>query len=71
MLRTVLTIGLFALLGIIALKLAFGLVLPLLGLFIALLVLALKIAVAGLVIYLVIRVVSPETARSLRAKFGR
>ena len=71
MLRTVITIGLFALLGIIALQVVFGLVLPLLGLFLWLLGLALKIAIVGLVVYLVIRVVSPETARRLRAKFGR
>ncbi len=71
MLRTVFTIGLFALLGIIALKLAFGLVLPLLGLFLWLLGLALKIAVVGLVIYLAIRIVSPDTARRLREKFRR
>jgi len=71
MLRTVFTIGLFALLGLIALKLAFGLVLPLLGLFLWLLGLALKIAVVGLVIYLAIRIVSPDTARRIREKFGR
>lgn len=71
MLRTVFTIGLFALLGLIALKLAFGLVLPLLGLFLWLLGLALKIAVVGLVIYLAIRIVSPDTARRLREKFAR
>jgi hypothetical protein len=71
MLRTVFTIGLFALLGLIALKLAFGLVLPLLGLFLWLLGLALKIAVVGLVIYLAIRIVSPDTARRLREKFTR
>ena len=71
MLRTVFTIGLFALLGLIALKLAFGLVLPLLGLFLWLLGLALKIAVIGLVIYLAIRVVSPDTARRIREKFAR
>ena len=71
MLRTVFTIGLFALLGLIALKVAFGLVLPLLGLFLWLLGLALKIAVVGLVIYLVLRVVSPDTARRLREKFSR
>ncbi len=71
MLRTVFTIGLFALLGLIALKLAFGLVLPLLGLFLWLLGLALKIAVVGLVIYLAIRIVSPDTARRIREKFAR
>ena len=71
MLRTIFTIGIFAVLGLIALKLAFGVVVPLLGLFIWLAVLALKIAAVGLLIYLLVRVVSPESARKLREKFGR
>lgn len=68
MLRTVLTIGAFAVLGLLVLKLAFGVLGPLLGLFFFLVGLALKIAILGLVIYLVIRVVSPETARKLRER---
>jgi hypothetical protein len=71
MLRTVFTIGLFALLGLLALKLFFGILGPLLGIFIGLVLLALKIAVVGLIVYLVIRVVSPDTARRLREKWGR
>ena len=43
----------------------------LLGLFFVLLSWALKIAVVGLVIYLVIRVVSPDTAGRIRERFGR
>ena len=68
MLRTVLTIGVFAVLGLLVLKLAFGVLGPLLGLFFFLVGLALKIALLGLAIYLVIRVVSPETARKLRER---
>jgi len=71
MLRTVLTIGLFAVIGIVALKLVFGLVVPLLGAFFWLAGVALQIALVGLVVYLVIRVVSPETAHRIRARFGR
>ena len=71
MLRTIFTIGIFAVLGLIALKLAFGVVVPLLGLFIWLAVVALKIALVGLVIYLAIRIVSPDSARKLRERFGR
>ena len=71
MLRTIFTIGLFAVLGLIVLKLAFGVVVPLLGLFMWLVLQALKIAILGLAIYLVIRVVSPDTARRLREKFRR
>jgi hypothetical protein len=69
MLRTVFMIGLFALLGLFALKLAFGLF----GFLFALLLIALgwavKIAIIGLVIYFVIRIVSPDTASRLRSKW--
>ncbi len=74
MLRTVLSLGLFALLGLAALKLVFGvftgLVGALLGLFFWLLGVALQIALVGLVVYLIIRLVSPETARRLRERFS-
>lgn len=69
MLRTVFMIGLFALLGLFALKLAFGLFGFLFALLIVLLGWALKIAIIGLVIYFIIRIVSPDTARSLRSKW--
>jgi hypothetical protein len=69
MLRTVFMIGLFALLGLFALKLAFGLFGFLFALLIVLLGWALKIAVIGLVLYFIIRIVSPDTARSLRSKW--
>jgi hypothetical protein len=71
MFRTIFTIGLFALLGLFALKLAFGVFGALFGLLFVLLVLALKIALVGLVVYLVIRVVSPETARRIRETITR
>jgi len=71
MLRTILTIGLFAVLGIVALKLVFGLVIPMLGAFFWLVGIALQIAIVGLVVYLVLRVVSPATARRLRERLGR
>jgi hypothetical protein len=70
MLRTIFTIGIFALLGLFALKLVFGILGFAFGLFGVLLVLAFKVAVIGGVIYLVIALVSPETARKLRAKSG-
>ena len=74
MLRTVLSLGLFALLGLAALKLVFGvftgLLGALLGLFFWLLGVALQIALVGLVIYLIIRLVSPETARRIRERFS-
>jgi membrane protein implicated in regulation of membrane protease activity len=74
MLRTVLTLGLLALLGLAALKLVFGvftgLLGTLLGLFFWLLGVALQIALVGLVVYGIIRLVSPETARRLRERFS-
>ncbi len=74
MLRTVLTLGLLALLGLAALKLTFGvftgLLGTLLGLFFWLLGVALQIALVGLVVYGIIRLVSPETARRLRERFS-
>ncbi len=69
MLRTVFMIGLFALLGLFALKLAFGLFGFLFALLLVLLGWAIKIAIIGLVIYFIIRIVSPDTARSLRSKW--
>ncbi|MEP6836247.1 MAG: hypothetical protein ABJB74_22850 [Gemmatimonas sp.] len=71
MLRTIFTIGIMALLGLVALKVVFG-VLPLMvGLLLAVVVLALKVAVVGGALYLVLRVASPDTARRLKEKFTR
>ena len=63
MLRTIFMVGFFALLGLFALKFVFGIFGALLGLFSVLLFMALKIALVGAGVYLVIRVVSPGTAR--------
>ena len=71
MLRTIFTIGIMALLGLVALKIVFG-VLPLMvGLLIFVSVLALKVALVGGALYLVLRVASPDTARRLKEKFSR
>ncbi len=70
MLRTVFTIGLFAVLGLLALKLIFGIFGPLMALFIGLLILALKIAFVGFLIYFVLRLVSPGTAQKLRDRWS-
>lgn len=68
MLRTIFTIGLFAVLGMFALKLVFGVFVGLFGLFAGLLGFAIRIAIIGLIIYVIIRIVSPETARKLRGE---
>ena len=70
MLRTILTIGLFAVAGLFVLKVVFGVFPVLLGLFGTLLLLAVKIAIVGALIYLVIRIFSPDTARRMREKWG-
>ena len=70
MLRTVFTIGLFALLGLFVLNLALGVLPMVIGLVMGLLGLALKIALFGLLIYLVIRIFSPETARRMRERWS-
>jgi hypothetical protein len=70
MLRTVFMIGLFALLGLFALKLAFGLFTFLFAILLKLAWWALVITVIGVIIYFVIRIVSPDTASRLRSKWS-
>ena len=70
MLRTIFSIGLFAVLGLIALKLIFGIFGLAVGVFLFLLSAAIKIAIVGLVLYFIIRIVSPDTAARLREKFS-
>jgi len=69
MLRTIFMIGLFALLGLFALKLAFGLFGFLFSILLVLLWWAVKIAIIGVVIYFIIRLVSPDTASKLRSRW--
>jgi hypothetical protein len=71
MLRTLFTVGLMAVIGLFALKLVFGLFGVALGLFAMFAVLAFKLIIVGAVVYFVIRIVSPSTARELREKFDR
>ncbi len=70
MFRTVFMIGALALLGLFLLSSVFGIFGFLIKLTLVLVFLALKICVVGLLVYLVIRVVSPETARRLRTRFS-
>jgi hypothetical protein len=70
MLRTIFSIGLFAVLGLIALQFIFGIFGVAVHLFIGLLAIALKIALVLLVVYFIIRIVSPDTARSLRERWS-
>jgi hypothetical protein len=70
MLRTIFMIGLFALLGLFLLKVAFGLFGFLFSILLVLLWWAIKIAIVGLIIYFVIRLVSPDTAARWRSRFS-
>ena len=67
MLRTIFAIGLFAVLGLFALRLVFGVFGVVFGLFAGLLFFAVKIAIIGLIIYVIIRIFSPGTARKMRS----
>ena len=70
MLRTILAIGVMDLLGLFALKFLFGIFGGLIAILFALLGLAIKVAVIGLIVYLVIRIISPDTARNLRERWS-
>ena len=70
MLRTIFSIGLFAVLGLIVLKFIFGIFGFAVGLFMWLLFIALKVAIVGLIVYFIIRIVSPDTARRLRERWS-
>lgn len=65
MLRTLFTVGIVALLGLVALKLVFGLLGPLVALLFWLVGLAIKVLLLGAVVYFVLRVVSPATAEKI------
>jgi hypothetical protein len=70
MLRTIFMIGLFAIGGLFLLKIAFGLFGFAFTLFGVLFWLAIKVVIIGGLIYLVIRIFSPDTARRLRQKWS-
>lgn len=70
MLRTIFIIGLLAFAGLFALKILFGIMGTLFGLIFWLLGMAIPVLIIGLLVYAVIRIFAPETAKDLRAKFG-
>jgi uncharacterized membrane protein len=70
MLRTIFMIGLIAFAGLFVLKIFFGILGGLFGVIFALLGLAIPIALVGLLVYVVLRIFSPGTAKDLRDKFG-
>lgn len=70
MLRPIFVIGLFALAGLFLLNLFFKLFGGLFMLAFVLLRFAITVAIVGAIVYLIIRIVSPETARRLRERFS-
>lgn len=70
MLRTIFTIGLLAFVGLFALKLVFGILGGLFGIFFALLGLAIPVLILGAIIYVVLLIFAPETARGMKEKLG-
>ena len=70
MLRTIFMTGLFAILGFFALGFVFKLFGGLIALALFVLVLAVKIAIIGLIIWLVIRIFAPDTARRMRDRWS-
>lgn len=70
MLRTIFAIGLFAVIGLFLIQVVFGVFGALMGIFVMLFWMAVKIAIFGLIIYVIIRIVSPDTAARLRGKFS-
>ena len=68
MLRTLFSVGLMAMVGLFLMKVVFGLFAGFVALMLWLLVIAVKILVVGALVYFVVRIVSPSTARR---KIGR
>ena len=70
MLRTIFAVGIMALLGLFLLSQFHGIFGFLIGFLMWMLALAVRIAVLGLIVYFVIRIVSPDTARRMRERWG-
>lgn len=70
MLRTILMTGIMVMLGLFALGFVFRIFGGLIGLTFLLLGFAIKALIVGGIVYLVIRVVSPDTARRLRDRWS-
>jgi len=70
MLRTIFMIGLFAVGGLFLLKLFFGVFGVFFALLLTLLRMAIWVTIVGAMIYLVIRIFSPDTARRMRERWS-
>jgi hypothetical protein len=70
MIRTVFMLGLLALVGLFVLKLFFGILGGLFGILFALLGLVIPVLIIGALLYVLMLVFMPDTARELRDKLG-
>ncbi|HEY3286933.1 MAG TPA: hypothetical protein VGJ96_07405 [Gemmatimonadaceae bacterium] len=71
MLRTIFGIGALALVGLFLLKVFFGLFGFLFALLWVLLAWAIRIAIVGAIIYLILRIFMPETAKKIEEQFTK
>ena len=70
MLRTLFSVGLMAMVGLFLMKVVFGLFAGFVALMLWLLVIAVKILIVGALVYFVVRIVSPSTARRMTDSFS-
>jgi hypothetical protein len=70
MLRTLFSIGMMAMVGLFLMKFAFGLFGGFFAILLWLFFIALKILIVGAIVYFVIRLVSPGTARRMTDSFS-
>ena len=70
MIRTIFMLGLLALVGLFVLKLFFGILGGVFGILFALLGLAIPVLIIGALLYVLMLVFMPDTAREMREKFG-
>jgi hypothetical protein len=68
--RTIFMIGLLAFVGLFALKLFFGILGGVFGILFSLIGLAIPVLVIGAIIYVLMLVFMPDTARGMKEKFG-
>ena len=70
MIRTIFMLGLLTLVGLFVLKLFFGILGGVFGILFALLGLVIPVLIIGALLYVLMLVFMPDTARELRDKFG-
>ena len=70
MLRTLFSVGLMAMVGMFLMKFAFGIFGGFIALMLWLFWIAIKILIVGCIVYFVIKLISPDTARKMTDSFS-